>query len=219
MRVALCLSGMPRSFKKCADSMFRNFIDIYRPDVFISTWKSEIVDDAFPETDSADELIETHKPIKFDIEIFNEKRRASFETNPFKNFSDRGGRSVARMIPMFYKIHLADMHRFVYEQENKLTYDVVVRCRTDMLFHQPVKLEAVQKNVVCFPVKNSTSHVNDQFWYSDAATASQLCGIYYAIPELWYAGILIHGEALLYSYVVAKHFIVRAVDVDYDLHR
>ncbi len=219
MRVALCLSGMPRSFKKCSESFFRNFIDIYHPDVFISTWQSEIVDDAFPETDSPHELIELYKPLKFDIEIFNEKRRASFETNPFKNFSDRGGRSVARMIPMFYKIHLADMHRFMYEQENKLTYDIVVRCRADILFHQPVRLEQAPPNVVCFPTKNATSNVNDQFWYSDSATATHIAGLYYAIPELWHRGILIHGEALLYAYVLAKQFLIKPIQLDYDLQR
>ncbi|MBN8550160.1 MAG: hypothetical protein J0M12_12655 [Deltaproteobacteria bacterium] len=219
MRVALCLSGMPRSFKKCADGLFRNFIDIYKPDIFISTWLSEMVDDAFPETDSPHELIDLYKPLKFDIEIYNEKRKASFETNPFKNFSDRGGRSVSRMIPMFYKIHLADMHRFYYEQENKFAYDVVVRCRTDILLHKPVQLEAPAPNTLYFPVKNSTSNVNDQFWYSDSATASQICGLYYAIPELWYRGILIHGEALLYSYALAKQFLVKPIDVDYDLQR
>lgn len=219
MRVALCLSGMPRSFKKCSDALFRNFIDIYRPDIFISTWQAEIVDDAFPETDSPHELIELYKPMKFDIEVFNEKRRATFETNPFKNFSDRGGRSVARMIPMFYKIHLADMHRFMYEQENKLTYDIVVRCRMDVLLHQPIRLEIVAPNVVCFPVKNATSNVNDQLWYSDSATASQIAALYYAIPELWYRGILIHGEALLYAYVLAKQFLIKPIDVDYDIQR
>lgn len=219
MRVALCLSGMPRSFKKCSEALFRNFIDIYRPDIFISTWQSELVDDAFPETDSPHGLIDLYKPLKFDIEIFNEQRRASFETNPFKNFSDRGGRSVARMIPMFYKIHLADMHRFMYEQENKITYDIVVRCRTDILLHQPVGLEQMPSNIICFPKKNSTNNVNDQFWYSDSATATQMAGVYYAIPELWYRGVLIHGEALLHAYTVAKQFLIKPIDVDYELQR
>jgi hypothetical protein len=210
---------MPRSFKRCVESLRKNFLDVHKPDIFVSTWKSETVDDQFPETDSADELINLLNPIKYDVEIFNEKRRATFETNPFKNFSDRAGRSVGRMIPMFYKILLADMHRFMYEQENKFTYDVVVRCRSDLDFHTPVPLEIPPKNVVCFPVKNSTSHVNDQFWYSDSSTATQIAGLYYAIPELWYAGILIHGEALLYSYVVAKHFTIKPVEIDYDILR
>ena len=219
MKVALCISGMPRSFKRCADSLFKNFIDIYKPDIFLSTWKSEIVDSKFPETDTADELLDILKPIKFDVEIFNARRQATFETNRFKDFADQGGASVSRALPMFYKIYLADLHRYMYERENQITYDVVVRCRSDLQFHAPVNLEKPPPNIICFPVKNSTSHINDQFWYSDSETSTKMCALYYFIPTLWHAGILIHGEALVYSYVVSQRFTIKAVDVNYDIVR
>ena len=219
MRVALCLSGMPRSFKRCADSLFKNFIDIHTPDIFISTWKSELVDDAFPETDTVEELLDIYNPIKFDVEIFNQRRQATFESNPFKGLSDQGGRSVGRMLPMFYKIYLADLHRFVYEKEHQFTYDVVVRCRMDLLFDGPVPIEQPIPNVVYFPIKNSTSHVNDQFWYGDSATATQMCALYYFVPQLWHAGVFIHGEALVYAYVVAKQFTIKPVEINYEILR
>jgi hypothetical protein len=219
MRVALCISGMPRSFKRCVDQLRRNFLDIYQPDIFISTWRSELRDETFPESDTAEELIELLQPKKFDIEIFNKARQESFETNPFKSFSDQAGRSVSRMIPMYYKVFLADTHRFIYERENKIQYDVVVRARSDLLFQAPVALEVVPPNVVAFPIKNSTSHVNDQFWYSSPETATQLAGLYYAIPDLWYSGVLIHGEALLYAYVVAKGMVIKPFEVNYEILR
>jgi hypothetical protein len=219
MKVALCISGMPRSFKRCIDSLRRNFIDIYQPDIFISTWRSELRDDLFPESDTPEELIDLLQPKKFDIEIFNQARQATFETNPFKSFADQGGRSVSRMIPMYYKIFAADTHRFIYERENKIKYDLVVRARSDLLFHSAVVLEPLPPNVVAFPTKNSTSHVNDQLWYSSAETATQLAAVYYAIPDLWYGGVLIHGEALLYAYVVAKGLVIKPVELNYDILR
>lgn len=219
MRVALCLSGAPRSFKRCVENLRRNFIDLYKPDIFISTWRFESPDERFPETDTPDELVELYNPLKFDIEIFNARRKATFETNPFKSFADQQGSTVSRMLPMFYKIYLSDLHRFMYEKENQFTYDVVVRCRSDLLFHSPVQLEKPPANAVCFPEKNSTSHVNDQFWYCDSETSTQMCSLYYFIPQLWHSGILIHGEALVYSYVVARHLAVKPVQIDYDILR
>jgi len=219
MRVALCLSGMPRSFKRCAEALRKNFIDIHKPDIFISTWKTELVDDTFPETDPVDELLDTYKPIKFDVELFDARKQATFETNPFKGHADQGGRSVGRMLPMFYKIFLCDLHRFVYEKENQFTYDVVVRCRTDLLFAAPVELEKPIPKVIYFPVKNSTSHVNDQFWYCDSETSTEMCALYYFVPQLWHAGVFIHGEALVYFYVVAKQLTIKAIDTNYDILR
>ena len=219
MRVALCISGLPRSFVKCAPSVRKHLIEPYNPDIFISTWQSSVTDDSFPETHSAQELIQFYNPIKFDIELFDEKRRATFETNAFKTHADQGGRSVARMLPMFYRIFIADLHRFTYEQEQRFKYDVVIRCRSDLQFSGPLKLEKIDPGVVCFPVKNSTSHVNDQFWYCDSGTSSQLCALYNFIPQLWHNGVLIHGEALLFAYVSAKGLTVKPIDVNYEIVR
>ncbi|MBX7138002.1 MAG: hypothetical protein K1X83_08470 [Oligoflexia bacterium] len=219
MRVALCLSGLPRSFVKCAESVRKHLIEPYQPDIFISTWQSTLIDDKFPETHSPDELINHYNPIKFDIEIFDQRRQKSFETNPFKNHADQAGRSVGRMLPMFYRIFIADLHRFSYEQENRFKYDVVVRCRSDLRFDGPVKLEKTDPGVVCFPIKNSTSHVNDQFWFCDSGTSSQLCALYNFIPQLWHNGVLIHGEALLFAYVSAKGLTVKPVEINYEIVR
>ena len=38
MRIALCLSGQPRFFEKCSQSLIDNLIDIYNPDIFAHAW-------------------------------------------------------------------------------------------------------------------------------------------------------------------------------------
>lgn len=219
MRVALCISGMPRSFRRAYPSIKTNLIDPHSCDIFISTWKSEVVDEMFPETDSAEEFIELYNPIKFDIEIYNARREATFQTNIFHLRSDQAGRSVRRMIPMYYKIFLADLHRSIYEQENGFTYDVVVRCRSDLEFTSPVNFEAPKRDVVYFPEINSQNHVNDQFWYSDSQTATVVGSLYYAIPTLWHHGVFIHGETLLWSYLATKQIAISPVPIPYHILR
>ena len=219
MRVALCISGMSRSFKQTYDTTFKHLIQKHQADVFISTWKPMMRDDAWPDTDPVEEMIDLYKPIKFDIELFDEKRQATFETNDFKSHSDQAGRAVGRMLPMYYKIYLANMHKFMYEQEHLFTYDVVIRCRSDLYFNRDVELVMPQPKTAYFPTINSQSRINDQFWFADSETSDFISRLYLAIPRLWHGGILIHGETLLGSYIELTKVNVENVDVDYYIKR
>lgn len=220
MKVALCISGMSRSFKKTYPSVLKHVIERYNPDVFISTWKPTFVDrDWWPDVDPPEELIELYKPIKFDIEIWNEARQKSFETNEFKKNADWGGAAVSRMIPMFYKIYLANLHCFIHQLENKFRYDVVIRCRSDLEFHGDLVLEQPQPNTIYFPQINNQNGVNDQFWYADSDTSNAVCGLYLSIGELWHAGIIIHGELLLYAFQQGMAFNSKLVDIPYGILR
>ena len=45
MKLALCISGMPRHFKECYESIKENIIDLYDTDVFIDIWNDKISND------------------------------------------------------------------------------------------------------------------------------------------------------------------------------
>jgi hypothetical protein len=45
MKLALCLSGMPRHFKESYQSIKENLIDLYDTDVFIDIWNDKISND------------------------------------------------------------------------------------------------------------------------------------------------------------------------------
>lgn len=219
MKVAVCISGMSRSYQKTAQSILSNLIEPHNADVFISTWKPEEADHKYPDTHPVEGMLDLFKPKKFDIEIFNELRARSFETNDFQTRADWDGAAVRRMLPMFWKIYLAALHKRMYEKENQFRYDVVVRCRSDLQFNAPVKFETPAKNTVYFPKINLQNGVNDQLWYSDSETADAIGMLYQAIPELWHQGVIIHGESLLYYFLASMKIYVMHIDIDYNILR
>lgn len=219
MQVAICISGMPRAYKRCLPSIRQHLIAPHQADVFVSTWRSEVVDSQFPETDSAEGLVQALMPRKFDIELYNQARAQSFEIEEFKARSDQAGRAVGRMLPMFYKIYMANFHKLVHERERNMRYDVVVRARSDLMFNSQVRLVKPQASTVYFPKVNQQMGVNDQFWYCDSETADKIANLYLFIPDLWRAGMFIHGEFLLYSYLQTASIKCESVDVDYFLQR
>lgn len=219
MKIALCISGMPRSFKSTFASVKRCILEPYQPDVFISTWDSVRIDETWPETDSVEEMLDLYQPVKFDVERFDERRKRSFETNRFHRRADQAGRVVARTIPMYYKVYLANLHKHMHEQENSLKYDVVVRCRSDLLFSEPVTFYDRESSRVYFASENSSNGVNDQFWYSDSNTSNQIASLYLNIPILWHAGALLHGESLLRTFIENTALNAEFVSVPYVIQR
>jgi hypothetical protein len=219
LRVALCISGMPRSYKRVFASQRENLLEVLNPDVFVSTWRSLFTDDAFPETDSPEEMIDLYRPLRFDIEDFSLARKQTFERNPFHTNSDQAGRVVARMLPMYYKIYLASLHRIMHERENQLRYDVVLRCRSDLFFERPLEIEAPEPNTVYFPCLRNQNLVNDTFWYADPDCAERIAQLYLNIPKLWYGGTMIHGETLLWNYIQELGIRKQLVDIRYHLVR
>lgn len=219
LRTALCISGMPRTFKETYESVQTNILAPHRPEVFVSTWKPTQVDPLWTDPHSPEELVELYKPIKFDIELFDEARRKSFETNQFRTRADWGGDAVHRMIPMFYRIYICNLHKWFYEKENRFTYDVVIRSRSDLLFSTPLVIPPLEDGLVYMAPPSSDAPVNDQFWLSNSKTADLISALYLSIPTLWHGGVKIHGETLLTNYLASLGLRAQYLDIQFTIAR
>ncbi len=143
MKVALCLSGQVRTFRRCFPSQYKKLIAPFKSDVFIHTWMysgsyfrdarhhhyTDDYDISLYEKYNTDEyltdsacLAKLYKPKKLLIEK-PEKQR----------FIDKSPKaSFFNALMMYYSIYKANELRQQYEIELGFKYDLVIRCRFDL---------------------------------------------------------------------------------------
>jgi len=134
MKVAVCLSGLTRSFSWCWPLIERYLVRPYSADVFIHTWdidhggaRSSCLYDSgilesFPDGRTKTEFIDQEvAPADYEIECFNDWAQA----NNFRHNAQS----------MYYGIWKAFEIKRAYAAEKNISYDLVIRCRMDYWFH------------------------------------------------------------------------------------
>jgi hypothetical protein len=245
MKIAVCISGQPRSLDYSLKEIKANLIDTNNPDVFIHTWyhpdfDNQPFDSTQPQVDQkvgvwnpkTTELIhDVLKPIKT---VFDRPRS-------FEEYSDLPGPVTAnqpRMASMYYGIWKANELKKDYESEKGFKYDVVIRTRLDLVYFSPFILENYQiKNysaAIYVPLRYHHTFVNpsytatdgypvyqmaDTFFFSSSRNMNRACAVY---PNFRYIHSKIkpnnYGEAYLGYNVINLHdFEVRMLPIDYDI--
>lgn len=191
MRIALCLSGKPRSHQKGYEYHKRNLIDHHNVDVFIHTWND--VDDS---------------TLKFLNECYAPKRVVttnSFNTENLKRYPDIHPDWPARnVIHMFYSVFRSNHEKKLYELENGFTYDVVVKSRFDYALNRTLPLDSIEKEKVYVPEDMVKGQIppngiicNDQFAFGDSPTMDIYSNTFWMIDLATSLNCPISGEDLL----------------------
>lgn len=159
MRIALCISGQPRTWKPCYQNWFENFSGDHEIDVFFHFWSYNTHPTllrSLPEREyfSGDiditeeekkEIIETLKPKKY---IFDNRKLTIYDEQPYitKHVQTPLGWWCRSQ---FHSIKQATYLKRQYEVENKFEYDFVLRWRTDIWLLKPVKFpDIVEPNTM-----------------------------------------------------------------------
>ena len=193
MKIALQLFGHMRTFDKCYDSLFENFLSLYDVDIFIHTWDTidhnskswhnapkveKIYDDKL---DFEKIVRKIYKPKVIKIEhqnLFSEE--GLYGTGERKNISNAGLRY------MHYSKYSCNKLRMEYQRQNSLSYDYVVVTRPDILLNEPLKLDEFKKEFDFNP-KISLHFVHDvkTVFFNDRAIQIPLVGdLFYVLkPE------------------------------------
>lgn len=167
MKVAICLSGHMRMFEKTVSSLSNIKIN-NDCDIFIHTWDKMGYSSAYKTDrvhDSTNKYLarinSVYKPKKIIIEdslFIEELKRQGDQYAPHLIGVPK---HVGHMASMFYKIYAANELRKQYELQTGTKYDWVVRCRTDLLFH----------NMITYPTEESkvhlTKHLSGHNWLCD----------------------------------------------------
>lgn len=187
MKVALILSGQFRNAKECYHTIKDNILDVYSPDVFISSWlnSSNIIPSGwFGSTPSDDcdisDIINMYNPISIEMETFDNDKYS-----PFKNLSNRldsllepgTETKTINVVSMHYKRYKANLLKSKYEELNNFKYDVVICSRFDLEFLEKINLE--KNDNINIPIGFDWANgISDLFAYGKSEIMDQYFNIF-----------------------------------------
>lgn len=217
MRVALCLSGQPRSFDGCFPRLKEFVLDPLKCDVFFhfweshsdelgNTWKEKVNRDWPPLVGDRLEYIKSQlKPKDFLVDT-----QRLFQIDRFEPRQGTGGiqYSVPNMLSMYYSIWQCNLLCRRYASDNNIVYDRVIRARTDLMFREPIPEPALHDPDLVIPsryddvvhsVKDEVDNgiLNDQCAIGDMETMNKYSATYLMLEQLFKRGFNMHPETML----------------------
>lgn len=209
MNIALCLTGHVRTYDNCKDSLFKCIINEYMPDVFIQTWdemghglngrpsdnKNEetvkkILQNSSHGNSSVEfkrgmgsvtmDIFENLYPKKLIIENYD-----VVEPHILQLSSQVTNKYSYDYPPNFISAQRQSMCCFelleLYEQENDIQYDIVIKSRFDILYNSIT----LNLNTDKLHVPNSQSYgiFSDIFGYSNKILMKKYLSFFNKIPE------------------------------------
>jgi hypothetical protein len=201
MRIAICLSGQPRFLDKGYNNIFEKIISKYNDvDFFIHTWWDNELDAKCANrkytfnVDTLKIIMDYYKPkimLNEPQMNFNIYKDVDYETiNPVSPYS------------MFYSIKVANDLKIFYEKKNNFKYDVVIRCRFDILIDKfDINLSDTDLSYI-YTDTVGNGFPNDQFAISSSENMDYYCSLYDKIDEYYNEGFRnFVGERLLRHHV------------------
>ena len=155
-KYALCLSGLPYEFARCAPSIIENIIIPNQCDVFIHAWH-ELSWEGKPyrpntkfhgicAENTIHQLISTYQQYLKDIAI---DPQIPFDVSHYQSNYQPTQESRFRTCSMFYSVGRANDLRKHYSRHTNIQYDGICRARLDLEVHTPIIFDNL-----------STDHVN-----------------------------------------------------------
>jgi len=187
MRIALCISGQPRFWKRCHENWLLNLFPRMEKDVFFHLWD-------YNNTSNNDSYYTIDESEKDDIlNILNPKKYVfdSRHINPAGPHVIPNTYFVSSPIgwwchSQYYSMWHSSRLKRSYEIENSFEYDLVFRIRTDLVFTSPINYHSIEPNTV-YTVGNGyvSQHnrfmVADTFFYADSFTFDQISEYYFSL--------------------------------------
>lgn len=183
-RVAFCISGQPRTWKRCYQTWF-NCLGHFGTDidVFAHLWDFNTLPNTVygakdVKAPDIDDFINTLKPKKILVES-----KKSTQVIPLK--SNVKTTIFPPSFNQFYSVRKSAYLKRQYEIENDFEYDIVVRLRADLYLEKIVEpnMAPVQPNTIYTCVNNYDTEfddfrVGDIFYYSNSYAHDQLSRFY-----------------------------------------
>ncbi len=234
MKVAVCISGFLRTVKSTRETLKKYIIKPNNCDVYVSTW--DIWGHGFykdhqnpwltmpatrPEEPVTPETIKTLYPNVKDFlieplqprqKIINDLVSEAVKKKPYNVCHDeRTLMILKKLMCMHWKIKTCN------QLTKKEKYDLIIRCRADLLFHKQIATHLPKSNVICVPQIQSFGYINDQFAFGIPEAMDVYSELYDFIP-VYMNQIACVAEGLLHHHLkYIKKLLIRQVPVDYTL--
>jgi hypothetical protein len=187
MKIAVCISGQPRSFEKGYEYLNKNILDAYNTDIFYHTWNYH--------DDMKKSIEKLYKPVlcsyddQFDMDFINRNYPSINEKYPACN-----------AVSMFFSVFMVNSIFRKYCLTHGEKYDIVVKTRFDFAINKIIKFEDVDANKVYVPncrMTEQRNFCNDQFAYGTPKVMNLYSATFMNIDRLVDLGFPCNGEDLL----------------------
>lgn len=207
MKVAICISGQLRTWKKCNINVFKLINRLgHKVDFFCHTWDFDsvprpIIASTGIDTiklhsqDTIKEVLATYNPISYSIEN-REKNTEVVDKVIEEGLRLLNQRTlIAWTSPQFYSLMVASNLKSEYELKNNFKYDACIRLRYDQYIPESQIdyiidiLNQIQPNTI-YTMHNRECEeypkvvYGDVFWIADSPTYNKVSAFYKALPTI-----------------------------------
>lgn len=135
MKVAVCLSGFPRTMRYSYPYLKKYILDQLNPDIFFFGYSDH------EHLISSQDIIDTYKPKLYKIRTYTEEIEDEFIEIygglDFRN-PELPAATPIQILSQYYNMYQSNELRKEYEYKNNFKYDMVMRLRTDYYFWRPL---------------------------------------------------------------------------------
>lgn len=208
MKIAFCFSGLLRMGNPEATKNLLNVIENHGADVYASFW-----DDGENFEEDLQKFIDIFEPVTVEIEDHQCWKESTWDVikeevfPPIDLVHDSRERTMSgRIHSMFYKIWRANLLTKTANEK----YDVVVRCRTDIMLDNDLVIEKNEH----ININNGMVHINawknclgphDLFAYATPENMDYYCSLYFYLSRYTKEGIYVYPpENLLRHHLAVR---------------
>ena len=154
MKIAVCLFGHLRSYRKCSRFLYKNLLNFYDHDIFIHTWDTlEHNTKTYYDNDglssqkkiiSQNDIYRVYKNVKgvvIEKQVIKEHRKIYFKKNINSQSLDCYDFDGNKF--RYYSMQKANELRREYSEKTKQEYDYVITIRPDVLLRQRIDIEKI----------------------------------------------------------------------------
>lgn len=190
-KMALCISGQPRSYKIGFEYIKKNLLDHYDVDVFYHSWLKQDIDS----NNIFAEIKQLYNPKSYSVEktlanVFDDK----YLRIPNEKFP------AYFTVSAFYSIYKANNLKMLFEKKNNFFYDWVIRIRFDYALNAIPDFSLLEKNKVYIPncrMVPERNFGNDQFAMGSSKVIDMYSETYLNLDEFYNKGTVMIGEDML----------------------
>jgi len=209
MKLALCFSGQPRFVKECSNLILSNVIQNYNIDVFAHLWFDDDLqtqpykhggsggwkDQRIPGT-AIDDFVNLYNPKEMVVEpskFFGDPdldkdfkiSEKKYWSGGLKNEPNYQERQINNSLSYFYSLSEVNRVRKLYEYNNKVKYDYVIRCRTDSQINQPINYAEYDPDSIHFTsLMAPPPFINDWFNFGGSEAMEGFMGAFPVLRPL-----------------------------------
>lgn len=195
MKIALCISGLPRCYNYHPETL----LDLFEPypvDVFMHLWSDDIT------KEQRQDIQEIWQPTAI---IFENQPKGLFQDWSHKTQHLRAaGRQHANTFPMWYSVYQANELKRQWEQRQGFTYQAVCRARTDLWANSrwTQALDAIKPDQVTLShERHYDGGYNDTIALGDSASMDRYSGVWTWFPVALANSCVFGYEKMLREYL------------------